>query len=376
MTRHSTENVDRLFDWLALERIPRVGPLSIARLLEAFGSPREAMKADAKQIRARTGLSENLASAIAGSVPREKEILNDIETLHRLGAKLLTRWDEKYPTNLRDIYDPPALLFVRGEIIEADTKAVAMVGTRKPSHYGLKVAMRFAQDLASAGITVISGLAKGIDTACHKAALEAGGRTIGVLGCGIDVVYPKKNRSLVEDIVSAGAVITEFRPGLEPLPTNFYRRNRVVSGLSKGVVVVQSSLKSGSLITANHAVDQGREVFAVPGSIAVEMSRGPHKLLKEGAALAESAQEIIETLFAEVTVVPQQADFGFETAELDLTDTMSRVLAGLDPDPIPIDLLCESLKMAAGKLSGVLLELELKGLVKQYPGKQFGLISK
>jgi len=371
MTKRSRESEDPLFDWLALERIPRVGPLSIARLIAAFGTPRAAMEADAKEIQRRSGLNERLARSVVEFVIPRDEIAREMELLERLEVTVITRWDPAYPAHLKEIYDPPALLFVRGRISEQDSRAVAVVGTRNPSRYGLEMTERIAKDLACAGVTLVSGLARGIDTACHRVALREGGRTIGVLGCGIDVTYPRENKSLIEEIVQSGAVITEFRPGVPPLATNFFRRNRIVSGLSRGVVVVEAADNSGSLITANHAVDQNRDVFAVPGNVLNLRSRGPHRLLKQGAALTESAQDVLEALFSNQGQ-PVQAQLLAPPAPNDaLPDTARRVLEAMDPDPVPIDFLCETLGMEPGRLSGILLELELGGLIRQHPGKMF-----
>lgn len=362
-----------VFHWLALERIPQVGPLTIARLMDAFESPEAAMAASAPEIRKRAQISEPLARRIAENHPNRESISRDMETLEKLGARVMTRWDSDYPTNLRDIYDPPAILFVRGRIAREDTKAAAIVGTRNPTRYGREMAEAISRGLARSGVTIISGLARGIDTTCHRAALKEGGRTIGVLGCGLDVVYPRENKSLIEEIVQSGAVITEFRPRVPPAATNFYRRNRVVSGLSKGVVVVEAGMKSGSLITAEHALDQNREVFAVPGNVMNLRSRGPHKLLRDGAALVESAQDVIEAIFAPPATPIQPTVF--EAADQDdLTDMGRTVLENIDPDPVPMDTLCESLSVDAGTLAAVLLDLELRGLIRQYPGKMFGRI--
>jgi DNA processing protein len=235
---------------------------------------------------------------------------------------------------------------------------------------------QITRGLVHAQVTAVSGLARGIDTACHNTALKEGGRTIGVLGCGIDVFYPRENRPLIEEMMGSGAVISEFRPGIPPLATNFYRRNRIVSGLVKGVVVVQATRNSGSLITAGHALDQNRDVFAVPGNVTDSRSWGPHSLLKQGAGVVESAEDVLESLFA-----PQQAAKSQPTLfeakssrDQDLSDAAEQVLESLDLDPVPIDLLCESLKIEVGKLSGILLELELHGLVRQCPGKMFSRI--
>lgn len=350
-----------------------MGPLTMARLFEAFGSPRAALSAGGREIRERAGISESLAERIAENKPEEEAIRKDLSTLQRLGARMVTRWEPGYPVNLGDIYDPPAILFIRGEILPKDAKAVAIVGTRNPTRYGREMAEAVTKGLVREGVTIVSGLARGIDTACHQAALKEGGRTIGVLGCGLDVVYPKENASLVGEIVRNGAVITEFRPGMPPMATNFYRRNRVVSGLSRGVVVVEAGRKSGSLITADHAADQNRDVFAVPGNVMNLRSRGPHKLLRDGAALVESAQDIIEALFARSSGPVQSSVFEVQEPG-DLSDTARTVLEGIDPDPVPIDVLCESLGIDAGTLAGVLLDLELRGLIRQYPGKMFGRI--
>ncbi|MBM4328714.1 MAG: DNA-protecting protein DprA [Deltaproteobacteria bacterium] len=371
MTDSPSTKLDNLFDWLALERIPRVGPLTIARLIDAFGSPGAAMAASADEIRRRTRLSENLARSVAESVPARDQIERDVETLDRLRSRVITRWDRDYPANLKDIYDPPAILFRRGQIIPEDSRAVAMVGTRNPSRYGREIAETLARDLAAAGVTIVSGLARGIDTVCHAAALKAGGRTIGVLGCGIDVKYPKENTALMEDIASSGAVVTEFRPGIPPLATNFFRRNRIVSGLSRGIVVVEASRNSGSLITAEHALDQNRDVFAVPGNILNLRAQGCHHLIKQGAGLVESAQDVLDATFGSRSFERQVPLFQYAAEVESLSDIARRVLAEIEPDPVSIDALCESLRMEPGKLAGILLELELKGLVRQAPGKMF-----
>lgn len=358
-------------DWLALERIPRVGPLSIARLMKAFGSPMAAMEADPGEISRRAGLNGKLARSIADFKPSKQDIDKDIEILERLGARLITRWDPEYPDNLKEIYDPPAMLFVRGGFLREDDRSVAVVGTRNPTRYGVEMAQRITDGLVRAGITPTSGLARGIDTVCHRTALIGHGRTIGVLGCGIDVVYPRENKSLIEEMSLLGAVVSEFRPGVVPHPTNFYRRNRIISGLSKCVVVVEAARSSGSLITAQHAVDQNRDVFAVPGSVLNKRSEGPHRLLKQGAGLAESAEDIVEALSEVRPVESQVPMFSPMEAGENLTPDEAAVLNALDPDPVPIDLLCGSLKMDAGKLAGLLLGLELGGLVRQHPGKLF-----
>jgi DNA processing protein len=355
-----------------LERIPRVGPLTIARLIKAFGTPEAAMRADVAQIVRLAGLSEKIARSISEFKVPTDEILKDMATLERLGARVITRWDPDYPANLQQIYDPPALLFVRGDFRPEDDRAVAVVGSRNATAYGLDMAESITRDLIGAEITIVSGLARGVDTAAHRTALKHGGRTIGVLGCGLDIDYPRENRSLVTEMLGSGAVISEFRPRVAPLATNFYRRNRIVSGLAKGVVVIEASRTSGSLITAAHALDQNRDVLAVPGNVMNSRSKGPHHLIKQGAALVESGEDVVRALF-ELSAGPVQKSI-FEPPAKESGPrpaTWKAVLDALDPDPLPIDSLCETLKMDAGQLSGILLELELEGLIRQHPGKMF-----
>jgi len=377
MASRESSTDSSLFYWLALERAPRVGPLTMARLYDAFGDPRAALEARAQDIRKRTGLSEKIADTIAAYTIPTDRILKDMERLNDIGARVVTRWDAEYPPNLEEIYDPPALLFVRGTFQPEDSRAVAVVGTRHPTSYGLEMTRSITRDLVQAGITVVSGLARGIDTACHKEALKQNGRTLGVLGCGIDVTYPRENGSLKEEMAEKGAVISEFRPGVPPMATNFYRRNRIVSGLAKGIVVVESAASGGSLITANHAVDQNRDVFAVPGSVMNKRSAGTHQLIKQGAGLVESAADILSALFfAGNAQVPRQAAlFQRQPRSVEISNAAQTALDALEIDPVPIDFLCDTLKIDAGTLSGILLELELNGLVRQHPGKMFSRIS-
>lgn len=376
MVQKEQESVKDIHDWLILDRIPQVGPLTIAKLIESFGEPGKALRASAAEIRSKTGLSERLSKSIATFKPKPDEIEKDISTIERLGARVITRWSPGYPSNLKDIYDPPALLFVRGSLLPEDSRSIAMVGTRNPTRYGVEFAKSITRDLVRASFTVVSGLARGIDTACHVAALKEGGRTIAVLGCGLDVTYPRENESLIERIAESGAVVSEFRPGISPLKTNFFRRNRIVSGLSLAVVVVQAARKSGSLITAFHALEQNRDVFAVPGNVTNERSRGPHYLIKQGAGLAESAEDVLASIAScEFRQSGNNEPAYLEPSnDLNVSEAAQTILDFLDLDPTPIDLICEGLKIEPGRLSGTLLELELLGLVRQSPGKLFSRV--
>jgi DNA processing protein len=360
--------------WLLLCRKTRVGPVSMCRMIEAFGTPQAAALATARQLQDKAGFGEKQARAIAETATPEDRINKDIEILNRLGARIVTLWDEDYPPLLKEIHPPPSLLFVRGTIPHRDALAVAIVGTRNPSSYGIEITDRISQGLARAGVTVVSGLARGIDTVCHKAALKGGGPTVGVLGCGLDIVYPSENKLLSEEMASKGAVISEFPPATPPLANNFPRRNRIVSGLSRAVVVVEAARNSGALITARHALDQNREVLVVPGSINNRRSWGPHHLLKQGAGLVESAEDILQILSAHVKPATSQRKIRQPSEDQCLSQACQEILQSLETDPIHIDILCESLKIDVARLSGALLELELMGLIRQFPGKMFARI--
>ncbi|HZC67388.1 MAG TPA: DNA-processing protein DprA [Nitrospirales bacterium] len=285
--------------------------------------------------------------------------------------------DERYPELLRAIHDPPAVLYCDGMPELGDRQAVAIVGSRQATPYGLRVTDALAGELSGLGFTIVSGLARGIDAAAHRAALEAGGRTIAVLGCGLDVVYPPEHASLLNEIAGQGAVLTEFAPGTPPLARHFPQRNRIISGLALGVVVVEAAEDSGSLITARLALEQGREVFAVPGSIDAPTSRGPHGLLKQGAKLVETVDDIIEELLPQIErtegtvktsrrVSPAPDLPNLSPEERVMLELMSR-------EPRHLDDLTERSLLPAAEVARILLSLELKALVKQLPGQRYYL---
>lgn len=362
-----------IYWWLALERAPFVGPITISKLMSAFGNPRTIIEAGTDVIKSTGLVSSRIAESLGSYKPDDEGIQQDIETLARLDARVMTRWDEDYPKNLLEIYDPPAILFVRGEFQAKDDLAIAVVGSRASSNYGDSVTTAITRDLVRSGVCVVSGLARGIDTVCHATALNEGGRTIGVLGCGLDINYPSENKALIERMAREGVVMSEFRPGSEPLRTNFFRRNRIVSGLSKAVVVVEASRRSGSMITVNHALDQGRDVFAVPGNVLHERSRGPHSLIKQGAGLVESAQDILSVVFPpsleKASLQPTRVTP--TVPNVDVSETAQKVLDCLDADPFAVDTLCQMSGLQARNVLTALMELELLGLVKQSPGKLF-----
>ena len=289
-------------------------------------------------------------------------------------GKLIAIADDGYPAWLRTISSPPDVLYCDGQIEPRDRRAVAIVGSRRATPYGLRVTETLARELSGAGFTIVSGLARGIDAAAHRAALEAGGRTIAVLGCGLDITYPPEHGRLREEIAASGAVLTEFPAGTPPKPSHFPQRNRIISGLSLGVVVVEAAEDSGSLITARFALEQGREVFAVPGSLEAPLSRGPHGLIKQGAKLVETADDIIEELFPQLdkATVPTQQPMPFKAMEPpDLSPEEHRVWEQMSRDPLHLDDLTERSGLTPAGVAGILLGLELKAVVRQLPGQRY-----
>ncbi|RMF83499.1 MAG: DNA-protecting protein DprA, partial [Nitrospinota bacterium] len=268
--------------WIGLNLLPRVGRITYQKLLTHFGSPREVLHASKQELLRVKGIGEKMAEEIT-SFPLEAALKRELANIERYGVQILTLSDPDYPPLLKTIYDPPPVLYVQGNLCLQDQYAIALVGSRTPTSYGRLVAERLAQDLARRQITVVSGLARGIDGCAHRGALKGGGRTIAVAGCGLDIVYPPEHRRLKEQIIKQGACLSEFPLGTQPERMNFPLRNRIISGLSLGTVVVEAGERSGSLITAEWALEQGREVFAVPGNITSAASRGTHKLIKAGA---------------------------------------------------------------------------------------------
>ena len=289
------------------------------------------------------------------------------------GIKKVFITDKGYPKNLKHIYDPPSPIYVKGDIIPEDDVAVALVGSRRASIYGLNTCEKLAYEMAARGITVISGLARGIDSAAHKGALKAGGRTVAVFGCGLDCIYPPENRSLAEKIQKDGVLVSEFPAETPPLAGNFPQRNRIISGLALGVVVVEAARNSGALITANFALEQGREVFAVPGKVDSAASAGVHRLIKEGAKLVEGVEDIIE----ELNLKPQKGETFQNTLSVTrkvspkLKEVESRVYLILSDEPKYIDDITKDSGLSSGEVLNILLKLQLKKLVKELPGKLY-----
>jgi len=359
-------------NWIALNMIPGVGGATFRRLVKFFGSPGAALNASLKDLSRIRGLTPAVCQSIVehrDSIAIEREM----DLIDRHGCKVITIQDESYPVNLNAIYDPPQILYVKGDLLPTDSLAVSVVGTRSASSYGKMVAEQISNHLAARGVTVVSGMAYGIDAAAHKGSLDAGGRTIAVMGNGLDIVYPARNVRLLEKIISSGAAISEFPMGTPPLKNNFPRRNRVISGLSLGTLVVEAPKRSGALITAYHALDQGREVFAVPGQILSEMSGGTHDLIKQGAKLVESVEDILDELPSYALQPFTEEDFEIEEErmELQLSTEEKAVWKAIGSSQIHIDDISRQSALPPYKVSAALVMLELKGLVQQSAGKMF-----
>jgi len=363
--------------WFELRAVPGIRDAVLYRLVQALGSAEAVLRASHDELMQVDGVGPALAAAIRQGIrPEDRRAIDrELEALERLPVRVLTILDPDYPARLKTIHDPPPVLSVSGTLSEADRHAVAVVGTRHPTPAGRLIAERLSRGLAEAGVTVVSGLALGIDGAAHRSALEAGGRTIAVLGCGIDRTYPTEHRSLRAKIEERGAILSELPLGAYPHAHHFPKRNRIISGLSLGVVVVEAAPQSGSLITARLATEQGREVFAVPGSVQSEQSRGTNGLIKQGAKLVERVDDILEELLAQMepSFAAQMRDRTGLTRRVqssmpELERDEAMLYAALSAEPVHIDELIEKTGLPAASVSGLLLSLELKGAIRQLPG--------
>lgn len=373
----ASEDIERLLPWIVLKNAAGIGNLMFKRLMDRFGDPGRALAASKSELGAVDGMTAPMVAAVRAA--REPEgARQEIALARENGCRIVTMDDPEYPVLLKEISDPPPWLYIRGSLQAFET-SIAIVGSRNPTRYGLTMARRLSADLAEMGFSIISGMARGIDTAAHQGALSAGGRTAAVLGSGLCVIYPPENRKLYNDIANNGAVVSEFPMNAPPNPYHFPARNRIISGMTLGTVVVEAAKKSGSLITARLALEQDREVFAVPGNINSFKSAGTHRLLKEGAKLVERAADIAEEVvhFLKQGMPPTANDTatsdtieGAEKMNALTTDEL-KVYHALDPYPVHIDELGRRLGMATGLLSAILLNLELKGIVSQMPGKYF-----
>jgi DNA processing protein len=389
----STDNVEMPTSteaYLALNLLPKIGPIRVGRLLARFGSPQAILSASPRELSSVPGIGAEMAAQIAGWEDRI-DLAEEKRRIAEHGIRLLTLEDPAYPESLKRIHDPPFLLYMKGTITPADAAAVAVVGSRRTTHYGREQAKKLSFQLAKAGFCIVSGLARGIDTAAHEAALAARGRTLAVLGSGIGHVYPPENQSLADRIAENGAVLSEFPVLYVPDKQSFPLRNRIVAGLCQGLLVVEAPAWSGALITANQALEQGRSVFAVPGPIDRPTSEGCHRLIQQGATLVCSADDIVEELGLAINSLPLEFDLepaaaapdedagirpapttpGPPARQVELSELERRLLAVLEQGDATIDRLAEVASTPPGLASAALLQLEMKRLVKQLPGKTF-----
>ena len=356
---------NELKHWVAFNRIPSVGRAKFKLLEDSFGTLTQAWRAGLSELLA-AGLDSRTARRIA---TRKLSIDADAELarVSELGLRAITWHDSDYPSLLKEIYDLPPVLFVRGELVPDDSRSVAVVGTRKPTAYGREVAHRLTYDLAHSGVTIVSGLARGIDAVAHRAAMDAGQRTLAVLGSGLDVMYPREHAKLAEEISENGALISEHALGVRPDAQNFPRRNRIMGGMTLGTLVVEAGESSGALITARHALEQNREVFSVPGNIFSPSSRGTNSLIRDSAAkLVIDAKDVLEEL--NLSSVERQLEM---VALFPEDESEATVLGYVTFDPIHIDEIIRGSGMAISTVSSVLAMMELKGLVKQVGGMNY-----
>lgn len=368
--------------WLKLIRADAVGPVTFAKLIKHFSTIDYVLGASVSELSKVDGIGFKTAERIA--ITRDKfNTCAELELADKLGVWLITLADERYPPLLTRTYDPPPVLYIKGSLTSADNLAISIVGSRRCSLYGQEQASQFAHFLASAGFTICSGMARGIDTAAHTGALSAGGRTIAVQGCGLMNIFPPENKKLFELISNSGACISELPLQYEPLAENFPPRNRIIAGLSLGTIVVEAAPKSGALITATAALENNREVMAVPGKIDSPLSRGTHQLIKQGAKLVESVEDVMEALGyigeqlqSHVTAAAAKASERiekplFDVSQLNLSVDEKTIYDCLSKEPVHIEEIIAGTNLTPGGINAGLISLRLKGLIKQLPGSLF-----
>lgn len=369
--------------FVSLNLVGDIGGIRLKRLLEFFGKPQDILKAPAEKLRAVSGIGKEIAHKICAL--KKEDLDKELRSAKKLGLEIMTFEDEGYPENLKTIYDPPIVLYVKGELRAEDRLSLGIVGSRRASYYGLNTAEKFAYDLSQKGFTIVSGMARGVDTCAHKGALKAGGRTIAVIGSGFNHLYPPENKELSEEIAKNGAVISEFPLDAKPLREHFPQRNRVISGLSLGILVVEAAKNSGALITADFALEQGREVFALPGKVDSATSFGTNGLIKQGAKLVSGVEDIVEEFglgFAPCVMrhgikeknprsIAESAERMVESAGPDLLDLEAVLYGWISDQPIALDEIAERAALSIPSILDILLKLQLKKMIKQLPGKQF-----
>jgi DNA processing protein len=368
--------------WLAIIRADSVGPVTFIRLIKYFGSAERILGASVSELTKVEGIGFKTAEQIAAT--RNKfDTSAELELAEKLGVWIINMEDKRYPPVLKQIYDPPPVLYIKGTLNRQDNLAISIVGTRRCSLYGQEQASRFAHLLASAGFTIVSGMARGIDTAAHHGALAASGRTIAVQGCGLANIFPPENKNLFKLIAKSGACISELPLQYEPLAENFPTRNRIIAGLSLGTIIIEAGLNSGALITARAALENNREVMAVPGKVDSPASYGTHQLLKQGARLIESIDDVMEALgyigeqlqshVSEAAVkASEKIEMPlFDAGQLNLSDDEKAIYDCLSKEPLQIDQIIADANLPPGNINASLISLRLKGLIKQLPGNMF-----
>jgi len=354
---------------IALNMLPEIGSIRFKRLLEYFKTAKQVLEARPQDLRKVGGIPQDLAYNI-GTRIKISDVDKELALAKKEKVDIIFWDDNRYPKLLKEIFDPAPVLYVKGTLPQ-DSAAVAIVGSRSASFYGLKIAQNFAFALASWGVVIVSGLARGIDSAAHKGALKAGGKTIAVLGSGLSCIYPPENRGLGEEIAANGAVISEFPMLTKPLAYNFPRRNRIISGLSLGVLVVEAAKRSGALITVNCALEQGREVFAIPGKTDSPTSWGTHQLIKEGAKLVDDASEIIFELNLSIPKGARNDKGAGKKSLAGLSQEENIIINSLSDEPMLADQIAGESNMSITQIMNLLTRLEIKGIVKQLAGKRF-----
>jgi DNA processing protein len=363
---------------LLLSLIPGIGPTRLRSLVNHFRHPDVIAQCSARELIAVEGIDQKTALSIVNFFRRHEPenanpYLNDqFSRLSKVEGRLVSLWEDDYPSLLKKIYDPPPFLFVRGDFLPEDDLSIAIVGTRKPTPYGLQMAGRFADELVRAGVTVVSGLARGVDTAAHTAAVRSGGRTIAVIGSGIDIVYPPENKRLADQVAEHGALVSEFPMGTKPDAMNFPRRNRIISGMTIGTLIIETGVDGGAMITATTALDQNRQVFALPGAVAEGRRSGTHLLIREGRALlVESAADILDELAPQMTHAQGTPLTSRQQPAIELTLFEQRLYDTVSGEPTHIDTLANRSGLSSADTLVHLLSLEFKRLVRQLPGKFF-----
>ncbi|HMN24873.1 MAG TPA: DNA-processing protein DprA [Ignavibacteriaceae bacterium] len=369
-------NFDQLTDLYLLLSVDRIGPAKIRNLLARFKKLSNVFTASTYELIETEGISRELASRIR-KISSQKDSIQkflekELKTLDKLGGRIITVWDEDFPPLLKKIYDPPLVLSVLGQFDEKDKYSIAVVGTRMPTNYGKIQTEKIVSDLVEQNITIVSGLARGIDSVAHLSALKSNGRTIAIIGSGLDVIYPAENKKLFNEIKEKGVIISEFNLGTLPNAENFPKRNRIISGISLGTLVIETAITGGAMQTARLALDQNREVFAIPGNLGVKQSEGTNMLIQRGEAeLIKNAEDILQEL--ELKLKPILGK-NIPKQQKDLTIFEEKIYNCLMNEPLHIDMLAEKTDLSTSDCLVNLLSLEFKGMVKQLPGKMFMLM--